>query len=76
MVRGLFKSFQHDHFFEANGDATIMKDQMQFVAPLGSLGILAERIALESHLQDLLERRNACIQGVAESEEWKNFVTK
>jgi ligand-binding SRPBCC domain-containing protein len=74
MVRGMFKSFQHDHFFEASEDATIMKDQMEFVAPLGLLGSLAERIALENHLRNLLERRNACIRRVAESEQWKKFV--
>jgi ligand-binding SRPBCC domain-containing protein len=76
MVRGLFKNFQHDHFFEAQGEATLMKDEMEFVAPLGPLGILAERIALEGHLRDLLERRNACIRRVAESEEWKKFVSE
>jgi|SRR6516162_73321 ligand-binding SRPBCC domain-containing protein len=74
MVRGLFKSFRHDHFFEAREDATIMKDRMEFVAPLAPLGRLAERIALDNHLRNLLERRNACIQRVAESDEWKTLL--
>jgi ligand-binding SRPBCC domain-containing protein len=74
MLRGMFARFQHDHYFEWQTDATVMRDRMEFTAPLGPLGILAERIALESHLRDLLERRNACIQRVAESDEWRKFL--
>ena len=74
MVRGLFKSFQHNHYFETSGSTTIMRDRMEFAAPLEPLGILAEKIALEGHMRDLLERRNACIRRVAESEAWKKFV--
>jgi ligand-binding SRPBCC domain-containing protein len=74
MVRGLFRTFQHDHHFEAVLDKTVMSDEMRFSAPLGPLGILAERIALERHMRDLLERRNVCIQRVAESDEWEKFL--
>jgi ligand-binding SRPBCC domain-containing protein len=74
MVRGLFKSFCHDHHFEAVGEKTRMRDEMEFVAPFGVLGIVAERLALERHLRDLLHRRNETIRRVAESDEWKSYL--
>jgi ligand-binding SRPBCC domain-containing protein len=75
MVRGWFRSFCHDHFFEDRDGTTIMRDVMQFEAPFGVLGRLVEKFALKRHLEDLLERRNACIQRVAESEEWRKYLT-
>jgi len=75
MVRGLFKRFCHDHYFERVGERTCMRDAMEFVAPLGVLGVLAERLALENHMRDLLLRRNEAIRRVAESEEWKKFLS-
>ena len=74
MVRGLFKSFRHDHHFETVGEKTRMRDAMEFEAPLGVLGIIAERVALENHLRDLLRSRNETIRRVAESDEWKSFL--
>jgi ligand-binding SRPBCC domain-containing protein len=38
MVRGAFRELEHDHFFEAHGDLTIMKDVLDFKSPLGILG--------------------------------------
>lgn len=74
MVRGLFKSFCHDHYFENTRDGTIMRDEMRFVAPLRLLGILVERLALERHMRQLLIRRNDCIRNAAESDGWKKFL--
>jgi len=74
MVRGLFKTFRHDHYFERIGERTRMRDALEFVAPLGILGIVAERLTLESHLRDLLRSRNATIRRVAESDEWRKFL--
>lgn len=74
MVRGLFRSFCHDHYFESAPDGTIMRDEMRFAAPLGLLGRLAEHLALERHMRQLLIRRNDCIQRVAESDEWRKFL--
>jgi ligand-binding SRPBCC domain-containing protein len=74
MVRGSFRSFCHDHFFEAGDGATLMKDVMQFEAPFGILGSLAERLILKRHMIGLLLHRNQHLRRVAESEEWRrNF---
>ena len=74
MVRGMFRRFCHDHYFETIEGRTLMKDAMEFEAPLGLLGKAAERLALEKHMRRLLERRNQCIQRTAESEEWRDYL--
>jgi ligand-binding SRPBCC domain-containing protein len=73
MVRGSFRSFCHDHFFEAGDGATLMKDVMQFEAPFGILGSLAERLILKRHMIGLLLHRNQHLRRVAESEEWRRY---
>lgn len=74
MVQGLFRSFYHDHFFEKSGAVTLMKDIVQFEAPLHLLGWIAERMLLRSHVQELLIKRNEIIRSVAEGEDWKLYL--
>jgi ligand-binding SRPBCC domain-containing protein len=74
MVRGRFRRFCHDHYFETRESKTLMKDVMEFEAPLGLLGLGAEKLLLERHMRRLLERRNRCIQRTAESESWKDYL--
>jgi ligand-binding SRPBCC domain-containing protein len=74
MVRGRFRRFCHDHYFETRESKTLMKDVMEFEAPLGLLGWGAEKLLLERHMRRLLERRNRCIQRTAESESWKDYL--
>jgi ligand-binding SRPBCC domain-containing protein len=74
MVRGMFRSFCHDHFFESRNGGTLMEDVLVFEAPYGFVGKLIERTVLEKHLRLLLEKRNDCIKRVAESDEWKSYL--
>ena len=74
MVRGAFKSFCHDHFFESSGGGTIMRDVMRFEAPLGWLGRIVELALVEGHMRSLLQSRNQYIKQIAESEEWRKYV--
>ena len=57
MQRGAFRSFVHDHFFEAENGGTRMVDLLAFAAPLGVLGLIAERLFLGAYLRRLLTRR-------------------
>jgi ligand-binding SRPBCC domain-containing protein len=61
MVRGAFRSFCHDHYFESIPGQTRMKDLMVFEAPLGLMGSLLESV-LDRHMRSLLDRRNRCNQ--------------
>lgn len=67
-VRGPFASFRHVHEFEGvdrpDGTVgTLMLDRVTFTAPLGPLGVVAERVALTQHLRRLIESRNAWLAG-------------
>ena len=74
MVRGRFRTFCHDHFFEVRDGMTAMTDLMEFEAPFGALGLLVEKLVLKKHMVGLLLRRNQHIRHVAESEEWRRYL--
>ena len=74
MRSGAFKSMVHHHTFEVDGDHTIMKDQFDFEAPLGVLGILAEKLVLERYMGRFLEARNLQIKALAEGSDWQQYL--
>jgi ligand-binding SRPBCC domain-containing protein len=77
MVNGMFRSFQHDHYFEPQApNETIMRDELRFTAPLGPLGLLAETIVLRSYLSRFLIARNSTIRSAAEGPDnaWKQYL--
>src|SRR5947208_8599033 len=43
MLRGAFRSFVHDHYFDSRADGTLMKDVLTFQSPLGFLGAIVDR---------------------------------
>ncbi|MFC4062354.1 SRPBCC family protein [Planomonospora corallina] len=67
-VSGPFKRWHHAHHFESDdhGD-TMMIDVVEFAAPLGPLGKVAEILALRSYMPDLIRVRNRYIKQVAET---------
>jgi ligand-binding SRPBCC domain-containing protein len=75
MVRGIFRSMAHDHYFRQlpNGQ-TEMRDLFAFAAPLPVLGRIAEAAFLRRYMGGLLRERNAVIRQVAESEEWRKYL--
>ncbi len=74
MVRGVFRSYCHGHYFESNSDGTLMKDVVTFAAPCGFLGKIAEKLSVEARMRKLIERRNAFIKQTAEGTGWPRFV--
>ena len=75
MLRGAFRSMQHDHHFRTLDDgSTEMRDDFRFSAPLGPLGWIAERLVLARYMRNLLAERNAIIKQVAESDDWKGYL--
>ncbi|HLZ95081.1 MAG TPA: SRPBCC family protein [Candidatus Dormibacteraeota bacterium] len=57
-VRGPFHRFRHEHLFEPDTQGTRMTDVVEFEAPAGWAGRIAERLVLGSYLRRLIERRN------------------
>lgn len=75
MVRGPFAVFEHDHFFEAEGEVTRMRDVLRFEAPMGMIGRIVSERAILPHLTRFLVERNAILKRVAESEaEWRAYL--
>jgi ligand-binding SRPBCC domain-containing protein len=75
MVKGAFKRFDHDHFFETKDSQTIMKDVFDYDSPLGFLGNIADALFLENYMTNLLKSRNKLIKTVAESNDWKKYIS-
>jgi ligand-binding SRPBCC domain-containing protein len=67
MVSGPFRSFRHEHLFESVDGMTRMIDRMQYQAPLGALGRVADVLFLERYMRSLLLARNRHLEMRAES---------
>ncbi|QHF24448.1 cyclase [Rathayibacter sp. VKM Ac-2804] len=68
-TRGPFRSFRHEHRFEADGGGgSVMTDRVSFRAPFGVLGRIAERLVLARYLRRLIEERGAFLAGAERQE--------
>ena len=75
MIRGAFRSMDHDHYFRSlSHEETEMRDVFRFAAPLGILGRLAEFAVLRQYMRSLLRERNAVIREIAESAAWPKYL--
>lgn len=74
MLEGAFHTMQHDHSFEEEDGKTVMRDRFEFVAPLGFLGRIAERLFLVRYMRSFIVERNAVLKRTAESEEWRRYL--
>ena len=72
MVKGVFRSFEHEHHFAAINEGTRMRDELRFSAP-GPLAWAIEPI-LRRHLIKLLKRRNSIIKQAAQSAAWHRYL--
>ncbi|HYQ67601.1 SRPBCC family protein [Actinophytocola sp.] len=67
-VTGPFKRWHHAHHFEPDGNGgTVMRDIIDFAAPLGPFGALAERTVLNWYMPRLIRSRNDHVRIAAES---------
>ncbi len=76
MIAGRFKTFQHDHAFTENQDASItLADELRFSMPFGPLGWFVGRVVMVPHIRGLLKRRFALLKRIAETEEWREYLS-
>ena len=66
MLRGRFKRFEHDHFFEQSARITAMRDVVTFESPLGLLGRFVDAMVLSKYLEKLIRHRGQVIKLAAE----------
>jgi ligand-binding SRPBCC domain-containing protein len=74
MVRGAFRRFDHDHYFEPSPEGTRMRDVFDYESPLGILGRAADALFLERYLRSFLAERNRVVKEVAESEAFRDYL--
>jgi len=75
MIHGPFKYMIHTHVFQQFGKATVMRDDFEYKLPCSWLGKVVDRMLIRGYMTKLLEHRNRVIKMLAESGEWKNFLT-
>ena len=66
MVSGAFKSLRHMHLFEESPGTTTMIDILDWIAPLGPLGRLADWVFLERHMDWFVETKQAALKEMIE----------
>ncbi len=76
MIKGAFSTMKHDHYFEMIGDNTEVRDVFEYNAPLGLLGKIAEKVFLTRYMRNFLIKRNLILKHVAETDEWKVFLSE
>ena len=64
-IRGPFARFRHEHLFEEIDGGTRMTDNVEFAAPFGPLGRLAERMLLAGYIEKLIRERAAYLLSIA-----------
>ena len=74
MQRGIFKHFDHDHYFEQTSSGTRMRDTFEYSSPLGLIGRVAEMLFVTRHIRKLLVVRNELIKSVAESSQVDKYL--
>jgi len=66
IVQGAFKWLRHVHEFEFTDGATIMRDTLEWEAPLGILGQLADLLFLRRHMRWLVATKQNDLKRIAE----------
>ncbi|MBV9467960.1 MAG: SRPBCC family protein [Abitibacteriaceae bacterium] len=71
MTQGAFQSLKHIHEFSPTPTGTLMRDTLEWIAPLGILGIIADKLFLQRHMREFLLARNANLKRYAEQQSEK-----
>ncbi|WP_299210052.1 SRPBCC family protein [uncultured Dokdonia sp.] len=66
MIKGNFKSFRHQHFFEQKENTVHMKDIITYSTPYGIFGKLFDSLLLKKHLTDFIKNRNQTLKTALE----------
>ncbi len=67
MLKGAFKSMQHQHYFEIKNGKTLMRDIFEYTVPYGFFGWIFNHLILKRYMRKFLENRNRIIKKMAEN---------
>ena len=75
MVKGDFKSFEHQHFFKSVDNGTIVIDIIKYETPYGFIGEMVNKFYLHPYLEKLISHRNEVIKQYAETDKWRALLS-
>ncbi len=68
-VKGVMKSWIHEHLFEEDGEKTIVIDRVEFQPPAGLIGKLATEERILRSLVESISYRNEALRTMLEAED-------
>lgn len=68
-LKGQFKSFKHQHFFEQKENYVEVTDILEYETPFGIFGQLFDKLFLKKHLTNFIIERNAILKDLAEKQQ-------
>ena len=74
MVKGIFRKFEHDHWFAESNGMTTMRDVIEVWAPYFAIACIVGPLITRSYLRRLIVQRNAYLKRIAESDQWRRFL--
>lgn len=66
MVEGAFKRLRHIHEFESSDGMTLMRDTLDWEAPFGIVGHLADQLILRRHMLWFVSTKQSALKRIAE----------
>jgi ligand-binding SRPBCC domain-containing protein len=73
MVYGAFKRLRHVHEFERFGNATLMRDIIEWQAQFGLIGMVADKLFLRRHMAWFVSTKQRALKEIAER---RNQISK
>lgn len=68
-LKGQFKNFKHQHFFEQKENYVEVTDFLEYETPFGVFGKLFDKLFLKKHLTNFIIHRNAILKNLAEKQQ-------
>lgn len=65
-LKGNFKSFKHQHFFEQKENYVVVTDIVAYKTPFGIFGKLFDGFLLKNHLTNFILHRNQVLKYISE----------
>ena len=63
-LRGPYRLWHHRHTFRADGNGTLLGDDVHYALPLGPLGEVGHRLFVKRDLERIFDHRYAAVQGL------------
>ena len=68
-LKGKFKSFKHQHFFEQKENYVEVTDILEYETPFGIFGQLFDKLLLKKHLTNFIIHRNTVLKNLAKKQQ-------